>query len=285
VADLSDVSMALRNLIGATLYPHGSATASVTKTAISIMIGWPGPQDVDAAIAAGTTLINVYPLSGMERNTMRVQADWQELTVPAATYTLSAAGQAITVGGAAPAAYFAQNVYTQISGVGYRYATQDGDTAATVAAGLLTLIEADWPSATVSGAVLTIPATARIEALRVGVTGTVIKEVGRQERSWQIVIWSPSEALRTTIAKAIDLVLRQTPRLLLTDGTYGHLSYKGSPVMDALQKAAVFRRDLIYTCEYSTTVSETTEQIVDFLLNFSPTIDGTTAEDTVSISI
>lgn len=144
---------------------------------------------------------------------------------------------------------------------------------------------ADWPSATASGAVITLPALASIDALRIGVTGTVIKEVGRQERSWQIVIWAPTEDARTAVVKAIDPILRQTPRLPLADGTYGHLSYKGSPVTDTLQKAAVFRRDLIYTVEYGTTVTETAEQIVEFDLDLSPTIDGTTAEDTLSISI
>ena len=74
--------------------------------------------------------------------------------------------QGSSVGGAAPAPYFPQNVYVQISGVGYRYAAQNGDTAATVAAGLQALISVDWPSASVAGAIVTLPATARIEALR-----------------------------------------------------------------------------------------------------------------------
>lgn len=285
MADLSDVSTALRNRIGATLYPNGSSSASVTGTAIQIMVGWPGPQDVDTAIAAGTTLVNVYPQPGMERNTTRVQADWQELLVPGATYTLSATGQAITVGGVAPATYFAQNVYVQVSGLGYRYAAQNGDTAATVAAGLLALIAVDWPGATVSGAVITLPPLAHLDALRIGVSGTAIKEVGRQERPWQIVIWAPSEALRTAVAKAIDPVLRQTPRLALADGTYGHLVYKSSPVTDMLQKASVFRRDLIYTVEYGTTVTQVAEQIVDFRVQLDRTIDGVTADTSLTINL
>lgn len=285
MADLSDVSTALRDLVGATLYPNGSSAASVTGADIRIMVGWPGPQDVDISIAAGTTLVNVYPQPGMERNTTRVQADWQELSVPAATYTLSASGQAITVAGSAPATYFAQNIYALICGVGYRYAAQSGDSAATVAAGLQALIAADWPAASVSGAVVTLPATARLDALRIGVTGTAIKEVGRQERSWQIVIWAPSEAARTAVAKAVDPVLRQTPRLALADGTTGHLVYKGSPVTDMLQKAGVFRRDLIYTVEYGTTITQASEQIVDFGVDLSRTIDGIAADTTLAINL
>lgn len=285
MADLSDVSAALRELIGTMLYPNGSSSASATGTDIRIMVGWPGPQDVDTSVAAGTTLVNVYPQLGMERNTTRVQADWQELSVPDASYTLSASGQAITVGGAAPAVYFVQNVYALISGVGYRYAAQSGDPVATVAAGLQALIAADWPVSTVSGAVVTLPPLARIDALRIGVTGTAIKEVGRQERSWQIVIWAPSDAARTAVAKAIDPVLRQTPRLLLADGTYGHLTYRSSPVTDMLQKAAVFRRDLIYTVEYGTTVTEAFEQIVAFGLDSSTFVDGATAVDSVEINL
>lgn len=269
MADLSDVSNALRDLVGATLYPTSDTTTSVADVPVRIMVGWPGPQDVDTSIAAGTTLVNVYPQPGMERNTSRVQADWQELTVPDATYTISAVGQAITIGGGAPATYFAQNIYAVISGVGYRYAAQVGDTASTVATGLQALIAADWSETTISGAVITLPATARIVALRIGVTGTIIKEVGRQERAWQIVIWAPSEAARTAVAKVIDPALRQMPRLLLADGTYGHLAYKKSPVTDLLQKAAVFRRDLIYTVEYGTTITQTAEQIVDFGLSIS----------------
>lgn len=279
MADLSDVSTALETLITSTLYPSGTDTSDVSAAGVvaTIFVGWPGPQAVDDAMAAGTTLVSIYPQAGAERNTTRFQPLWRELSLPSPTYTLTASNDdlAITVGGAAPVSYFAQNLYARINGTSYCYTAQDGDGAETVAAGLGALIAADFSAVTVSGASITLPAECRLQALRVGVTGTKIKEVGRQDRTWQIIIWAPTDDARTAIAKVIDPKLRQTPRLTLADETYGHLSYRSSPVTDTLQKATIFRRDLIYACEFGTTVTEAAEQIVEFGVNITRNIDDT----------
>lgn len=87
-------------------------------------------------------------------------------------------------------------------------------------------------------------------------TGAAVKTVGEQERLFQITIWAPTPDLRAAIAKVIDPALRMTERFTLSDNTWARLTYKSSPMTDQLQKATIYRRDLFYTVEYSTTITQ-----------------------------
>lgn len=88
---------------------------------------------------------------------------------------------------------------------------------------------------------------------RVGVHGYSIRELRRQSRLFQIVIWSPTPARRDTLAKALDAYLTQHKNITLSDGSVGLMKYKNSPMTDDLQKATIYRRDFMYTVEYPTT--------------------------------
>lgn len=89
-----------------------------------------------------------------------------------------------------------------------------------------------------------------------GDTGTALKEVGRQERLFQIVGWFPTPAVRSLVMGSLDAALRQVERYTLPDGSVARLVYKSSPMTDMLEKAAIYRRDLFYTVEYATTVTQ-----------------------------
>ena len=45
------------------------------------------------------------------------------------------------------------------------------------------------------------------------------------------------------------------PFIDLSDGTQGRLTYAGTTVFDQSQDALLYRRDLIYSVEYATTLS------------------------------
>jgi len=100
-------------------------------------------------------------------------------------------------------------------------------------------------------------------------TGTAVKVVGEQERLFQMVIWAPTPAIRTAIAKVVDPALRQAERLVMPDNTYARLVYKSSPMSDVLQKSTIYRRDLFYTVEYATTVTGAFYPIKKTTINFT----------------
>lgn len=99
-------------------------------------------------------------------------------------------------------------------------------------------------------------------------TGKAVKEVGRQERVFQVVIWAASPEVRTAIARVVDPALRNTPRFALPDSSIMRLAYKSSPMNDMLQKAAIYRRDFFYTVEYVTTIEQEFYAIKTTTMNF-----------------
>ena len=287
MADLSDVENGLVQLISAVVYPNGVAQPSVLGTGVGVIIypGWPNPQTLDADLAAvgnkavnGRLHVSVYPRPE-EHNTTRYMPDWQQLTAPANTITLAAAGQQITVGGALPVPFAAQNLAVFVNGLPYTYSVQAGDSPTSIAAALAALINATVSGTSSAGPVISLPANARIGALRVGGVGTSVKEVRRQERLFQITIWANSEANRTALARPIDAALAGAERFTLADQSSARLIYKSSPVLDTTQKANLYRRDLLYTVEYPTLLTEQDYQITVEQTNVAPAADGATRSD------
>ena len=286
MADLSDVMTALGTFIGGVLYPSGAtgeANSPACGVPVMIVAGWPSPQSLDTAMQAGKAVVSIYPTAS-ERNTTRFPTDDEELSTQPGTFTISSVGQVITVGGAQPSPYYFQNLVAFVNGQPYRVQSQPSDTPASLAAALQALIAADISGSTVSGVSITLPATARIGALRIGTTGTLISEIGRQERAFQITAWASSPAMRDAVSPIVDVALRQTKFLTLADQTLGRLVYKSSPFSDFDQKQGIFRRDLIYTVEYGTTITTTGDQIVISETQLQPTFDGVTAVETIDLN-
>lgn len=259
MADLSDVTNALGVLIGATLYPAGAtgeASSPVAGAPVRVEVGWPAPQALEAALKAGKAHVSIFPRPS-ERNTTRFSDEWEEASHLAATYTLTKVGQQIAVGGTAPAPFRPQNLVVFLDGEPYVAQTVQGQTLAQIAVALRDAIrDNSHIDATAGGGVVTIPDDVSIGALRVGATGTLSRELARQEREFQITIWAPNPAIRDAVAKPVDLALRKVPFLTLPDGYAARLLYKGSPFSDAASKQDVWRRDLIYSVEYATTEAQ-----------------------------
>lgn len=276
MADLSHVENALVSLIAQTLYPNGTAQPSVAAVDCIVYAGWPTASRLDADLIAGKAHVSVFP-TATERNTTRYPKDWQTLAVTAATLTLAIAGQTVTVGGAMPAPFSVHNLAILASGKNYVYAVQAGDTLASIATALAALLAVDFPGTTSTGAVITSPVSCHLDAAKVGTSGTSIRELRRQERVFQITVWSDTPAHRDAVIQPVDVILAATQFLTLADGTAARLIYKGSPITDNNQKAKLYRRDLMYTVEYATTQTETDFQIVAATENVSNQPTGATA--------
>lgn len=275
MADIIDVQSAIVTIVAGAVYPNGIGAASVSGNPIVVYAGWPIPSQLDTDLTAGKTHISVYPTM-IEKNKTRYSKDWVQQSVNTATITATIAGQTVVIGGVMPSPFTAHNVAVLVNGLPYVYALQASDTLTSIATALAALIVAGVPGTTSSGAVITMPNTANIKAARVGVTGTSIREIRRQERVFQITVWANSPTQRDIIGAALDVALAATEFLAMPDGYGARVIYRNSHVTDDLQKAKIYRRDFMYSVEYATTQTEVDTQITQEQLNTSVQNDGST---------
>lgn len=259
MASIADVEATLGALVEKAVYPDGTSNPSVSGNNIEIVSGWPVKDRLDSVMASGNAIVSIYPLPGMQRNTSRFPRQWQTVSMNAPTLTLTVLNNAVTVGGVASAA---QNCMIVVNGEPYAYSVKINDTAETIASNIAAII----PGASSTGAIVTVSPGSSIEA-RVGVSGTVGKELKRQQSVYQIITWAPTPTARNTISEAIDVLFAETDFLSLPDGFAARLLYQGAKEQDHLQKSRIFRRDLQYLVEYPTTKTETQYTITHPIIN------------------
>lgn len=248
MADQSDVETALVALASAALYPNGTEAASVPGVNCRIYRGWPSAAALDADLRAGVVNVTVFPGQG-GRVTTRYQQQWAA-NPTSATLTASVSGLSVSFDGSATVGQLAGLLIDQHS---YAYRTQVGDTPAAVAANLAAQARADQ-IVLLSGATLTVPGAGRLLA-RVVADQTAQQEVRRQLQTFRVTCWCPTPSTRDLAAVAIDQSLATMAFVSLSDGTQGRLIYAGTVVFDQSQDALLYRRDLLYSVEYATTLS------------------------------
>lgn len=274
MADIADVMSSFVAAMAQVIYPNGTSQPSITGIPTIVYAGWPQNSQLDADLAAlkigaGRVHVTVYP-SGAEKNITKYSNDWQPLTSPVTTLTLTQVGQVVTVGGTVSTP---QNVALLVNGLPYTYAVQGGDTLT----GIATALAVQIPGATSSGAAITVPATARIQAARVGGVGMMFREIRRQTRGMQITIWADTPAHREATAQAIDVALGATEFITMTDQSASRIIYQSSRLDDATQRANLYRRDLMYSVEYATTQTSGATQIVVAQENLHSGVSGSSA--------
>lgn len=98
-------------------------------------------------------------------------------------------------------------------------------------------------------------------------TGTAIRELKRQEQAFMITIWAPTHLLRDLVGDTTDAALTAAVRLNLPNGESEFLLYHSMNESDDMQKATVYRRDLIYSIEYATTQTRTFDVVTGIEIN------------------
>jgi hypothetical protein len=81
----------------------------------------------------------------------------------------------------------------------------------------------------------------------VGASGSLTRELRRQERQFQLSVWADTPAHRDAVAQPLDIALCALTFLTLADGTGARIRYRASRVVDLHEKDKIYRRDLIYT--------------------------------------
>ncbi|MDR3718388.1 MAG: hypothetical protein P4K98_06270 [Bryobacteraceae bacterium] len=276
MADQSDVESALVTIMADVLYPNGASAAGVLSETVKLYRGWPNTATLRTDLAANILNMTVFPMERGTKNTTRWPAEVVSTSGGTPTLSVNVAGSTATFSGTADAGQLAGLL---VDGLAVVHRTVSGDTAELVAATL-----AEWLRTTrialVDGSSVTVPGAGFMVG-RVVADHTVVVSTRSQEQKFRISCWCPDATSRDTLAKAIDGALASQTFISLSDGTSGRLRYVGTTVFDQSQDAALYRRDLVYSVEYQTTVTETLpsmlfgdtalapvgESVVDSLLN------------------
>lgn len=270
----------LASMSAQALYPNGTGQPSLAGAPVITYPGWPVRSRLDADLAIGKVHVTVFARPE-EKNTTRYMTQTQSVPATTPTLTLTAAGQAVTVGGAMPSPFTPHNLAVFVNGKPYLYAVQQSDTLTSIATALAALIAVDVPGTTSTGPVINIAVGAKVGALRVGTSGVGLREVSRQERRFQITIWADTPDHRKAVVRPIKALLADSHFITLPDGTAGRLIYVGGGgPNDNPQDAKLYRHDLFYSCEYGTTVADPQYQIVAIETNLSA--DGSTQPPVVT---
>ena len=254
-ADTSDVEAALVALIAAASYPN------LHTIPVKVFRGWPVPAQLDSDLNAGTVCVSVFP-SEVEQKVTRHMPAWQELEAEPVTLALTVAGNTVTVSGTTGR----YNCAVVIDAVPKIYPATQADTLETVASGLAALIA----GATASGAALTVPGN-RISTSVQG-TGSAIRELRRQKKGYQVTVWCNTPQVRDLIAPLVDRALASVDYLPLPDGASARLLYQRTRISDRAERDGLYRRDLFYTAEFSTTEAITAPRVATVTTDVQQTL-------------
>lgn len=262
MSDISDVLYIVAAQVSGFVYPNGTGQPSVTGGVIRVFPGWPAQAALDQDLANGITNVSVYP-SGPEVNRTRYSTEQHVLSVAQATISLVDNGDGtLTIGGSVPSPFSMHNLAVLIQGQAFIYPVQPSDTLTSIAAGLASLLAAKYPGITSSGPVITLTQGVRASAVRVGTSGQVGTEWERQMQRVQVTVWAPTPDARNQVSTAIRTAFAKITFLSMPDGFGAWIKPAGSQLMDSLQKAVLYRRDLFFEIEYPTTTTQTIATVV-----------------------
>lgn len=249
MANLSDVEDVLVDYISLALYPNGTDQQSIIETVNNIYIyaGWPNPDKLERDIKANNNHVSIFPQS-KGRNMTKFRETWHEKSINDATLFLTVSGNTVTITGTVT---LPQTCVVIVNKLAYPYIVVEGDTLNSIAQSLTNLI----PNASAIDNVITINNAYQIIG-RVVVAGTSVKEIKRQEIAFNIITWSNTRNNRTLVSEVIENSLGEISRILLpADNYWASINFVGPQDHDEFQKTfAIYRRDLIFTIEFPTTI-------------------------------
>ncbi len=257
MADIIDVLNGVVTALSAGIYPSGTTQPSATGTPTKIYAGWPTESQLDADLIANTAHVTVYPLPA-ERVESITNLDAVTKSMSAAGTTLTISANQVTVGGT-PAVGDVAVIHKNY--IGYAYAIVASDTAATIATALAALI-----GGVAAGSVITAPAGTFALAAKVSVPAVVTAPMRRLSRNMQVTVWASTPAIRDATGKKIDQVLFSASPLSLADGSACGMIYMSSPRTDMMQKAKLYRRDLILQASYVASIDSNSQTVADIVI-------------------
>jgi hypothetical protein len=271
MADQSDVETALAGIVGGALYPNGlESGCAVAGAVVRIYRGWPTPAALDDDLGAGRSNVSVAAVAGSQQITTRYPDRWRVASPVTPTLTAAVVDGVASFGGSAAPGQIAALLVDGRAGI-HRCAA--GDTPAIVAAGLAGELQRLGIAAAANAAAVTVSG-ARSVVARVVADQVAQRETRRQSQHFAVTCWCPDPATRDAIGSAMDASLSGIDFICLADGTSGRLLFVGSVTSDLWEDATLYRRELTYSVEYATTITETQPCLIVLGTQIAP--EGTT---------
>lgn len=249
MADLCDVEAAVAAAILAACTAGGGPFPLLGGVAVRVYRGTPELMALTQDAGSCVVDIAVFPIADATRNTTR----WGSMTTISAIaggLSVTMAGQTATFAGVAVAGELAGVL---VNGQPFVYQAQAGDSADLVAAALAQNVRATH-IVTVQGSSLTVPGAITLVARSAGVA-SIFEECARQEQDFRVSVFAPTPSARDSVCRAMGPALSMIAFLALADGTAGRFRYQRTASFDADQVASIYRRDIVYSVEYSTTAT------------------------------
>jgi hypothetical protein len=215
--------------------------------------GFPTAPSLDADLAAGVLHVSVIA-SGAVKNVTRYPRIWQAVAPVPPTLIVSVAAQSASFSGVCALGQLAGLV---VNGAIFPYAVQGSDTPPTVASNLAALARAAGWLVNYSGTTITVPRAEMFSARVVSGAGA-LQEIKRQAQQFRITLWCPDPASRDAAAPIVDQALAALQFIALADGSSARLTFAETDAQDTAADATLYRRDLQYSAEYPTTLSQMT---------------------------
>jgi hypothetical protein len=262
LADISDLTAYLKATAITAVYPNGTSQPSVAAIDCVIEEGWPEPAQLDLDIqglektAAGTTIprpggvcahISVFPPPGTGVQVYQILNKTYVIAPAAITSTVEVAGDVVTVTGPLAAGEFLTLVLDNAV-----ICSQTGANVAAMLAALAAQAVAAGYAATATATTLTVPFKFEM-TVRQGGKAILGKVTHRQRQAVMVTVWAPTPETRTTLAKAIDGLIKQANKITVpADGSQALVIYSRTTVLDLQESVGIYRRDLVYEVEYAT---------------------------------
>ncbi len=247
MADVTDIANALAGMAAAAVYPNGTGAPSVAGVGVKVFPGWPSRKQLDDDLKAGRVNVSVFPMP-TERNVTRYDRDMRTFATRQRTLalTLSGDGRTVTIGGTVTTPHIVGLV---VDGKSYVYAVQTGDTLASIATALATLISPDVAVSSAGPAITFDRVRAIAPAL--AVTGTLYRELRRGEKQIMLTVWAPSPAARSAVGKPIANLMAEADWLQLPDTIPARIRVARIADDDREQEARIYRRDIVLEIEWA----------------------------------
>lgn len=265
MADISDVTAYLKSQALAAVYPNGTSQPSVANMDVRIMEGWPLASQLELDLAGNVkdpntgvvsprpngklANVSIFPSRSTGHTYQNLNKTYT-IVPPAINLAVSASNNVISVTGQPAAGEY----ITIVADRGHVYSASGATTAAILTA-LATAAQANYPSASANTAAnpptLTIPVGFQL-TVRQGGVATLGRATHRQTDCVMVTVWAPDHNTRATLAKAIDVLIKQTTKPSMPDTSEALVLYAGTYITDEQQTVSVYRRDLLYDVTYAT---------------------------------
>jgi hypothetical protein len=216
--------------------------------------GLPNAPALDSDMAAGVVNVTVVADEKSVQNVTRYPRRWIGVAPVPASLVVAVDGKSAHFSGMCR---LGQLAGVAIDGAVFPYAVQANDSPATVASNLAAIIREAGVLVEYADISVAAPGS-RLFSARVVEGAGALQEIKRQRQDFSVSLWCPGPAFRDAVARSIDEALATQNFLPLADGSAARLVYSGTSTSDVGADATVYRRDIVYSAEYPTTISDTT---------------------------